>query len=380
MSSLSYGTSIQNEVSRLLVGADYSDLQTFQKGLIDGSSSSSPPTDGVALDAWHSVNAWAQWFAMSGSTAAPATWRRWLVARMVLLAGQQMKPDFVPMYEKRDAQAMRECIDSFARKEITYDLAADTEAWATTVQNVRYGVMKALVSRTPPVFVAVETIDANMRKVLNKTWNKANWNFRTRQCTVTISDAGAVTFSGLGAGESFKDFATRCMYYNDSTGALVPLRWASNDDIAAGKANTTAGASEGRPEIFTFENNAGTLTFHFYPFPDQEYTLNAAVFVQGPGTPSSTSSTTVWAKFPAEFHPFLEALTLAETLFSISQGGEAQALLRRTEAELEDLLPKFAEPGKPDDNPQIRDVYGDRCAMGRRWGMGWSNGEYGGVL
>lgn len=367
MASLSYSAALQSEISRILCGVDYADLKSQQKALIDGTSSASPPTEGCAKRAWDYINRYAQWFALTGSTAAPATWRDWFIARAVMLAAMQIRPEseHAAQYARLERDARLACFESFARKEMDVSPGADTEAWTTHTKNVRFLVISNLIRRKNPQFMPCETIDANLREVLISLWNAHDWNFKRRVTTMTIATNSAVTFPDL-SGETFHQPATRKFYYTDSAGAGESIEWADGDQIASWRALNNSTSQTGRPTRFRYENKGGTLTWTFDVTPAQAYTLRGEVYVQGPGTPSSATDTAVFAKFPTEFHPWIYKMTLAECLARIDPT-EGARLRARCDEETPALLAVFASNGKADVTQQVRDVYGDHGAVGLGW-------------
>jgi len=168
--------------------------------------------------------------------------------------------------------------------------------------------------------------------------------------------------------ETLHDLASREFYYSDTTGHGIPMRWATNDQIAAATASTVAGASAGRPLIFNFEINAGILSWWFYPLPDQAYTLHGFLNVKGPTVTTLAATTTALARFPREFDHAIRDAVVAEVL---DQNGDTHGprMRERSEDEFTRLLPVYAEPGKPDDNPEVRDVYRDHSVQRRGSGI-----------
>ena len=447
MAVLAYTAAIQTRIAYALRMQAYSALTDGEKEMIDGTWTTGALDGGVALDALTQIQQLGQYFSLTAPTSVISEWESWLVQRTVMYAAQAMAPDRMQHYIEMHDSAMMAAIDAYQRNLVTYDPGATPEATVLTIQNIRYYVTGLLVRRDsgwetvegtrrrrPRKWIPFEIIDACIEKVIRNTWNRANWIFKKRSGTITLTryavtaatythatkkitkTAGFATTIPTGAsvrvtagtsatlgdyitsstaadadniyltaslgsaadgqtdiackviavgnnlvGETFHQFASRELYFNDDPTSKV--RWASNDEMAQAKAAADDGESEGRPYLFNWEDDAGVLTWHFFPEPDQSYTLRAQSYVKGPELTTLTATTTALARFPGEFHNVIKDAIFAEVLDKIADR-DARHQIEKSEDEIMRLLPMFAEPGKPDDNPQIRDVYDDYARLG----------------
>lgn len=357
MAALAYSSALQNRIAGLLFGSTYSNLTADQKTLLDGTSSASPPTTGVAKDAWDEVQKWSQWVDLSGGQAADDA-ERWFVNQAAAYMALQMRPDRLEQFERVAKREFVSYIRAFSRKSITYSPGADTEAWSLTTQNIRYYVINRYVHERKPedwMMIPIELIDSAIQKCLMLLWNGYNWPFRRRQVTMTVTTASAVTFN-LSGSETFLSFASRDAYFDDSdsSGAML-MSWANADEMAALIAVRESQSMTGRPQRFRFERTSSGNTWQFYPTPDQTYTARCEVFIAGPGTPSSASDATPYSLFPDTCRPLIRELVYYEVVGDFTR---RDAVL----AQFEDYVPRFTDVGGVDTDQSVRDIYGDYAA------------------
>ena len=456
--ALTYTVTMQDKIAHLLRNAPYDSLDETEKAVIDGAATPPTITTGQAYDALVQIQQVGQWFSMTPASAAslPAEWEPWWIARTVMMAGQVLCPDRRQQYVELHDDAEMVALDAYARTAITADPGATPEAAVLTVQNIRYYITSLCVRRAsgwetvegsrrrrPRKWIPFELVDACTEKVIRNLWNRANWNFKARSGTITLTryDASDATYThatktitktgefaaaiaagatvrvtaGTGAtlgtyiaasgtantvvltaslgsdangqtdidcevinvtnnlvGETFHQFASRELYYADDPGRSI--KWATNDEIAQAKAAAADGASGGRPYMFNWEDNGGALTWHFWPEIDRSYTLCAFSYVKGPALTTLSTTTTALARFPREFDNVIKDAIFAEVLDKINDP-DAGHQLEKSEDEITRLLPIFAEAGKPDDNPKVRDIYNDyryqnRSPWGESLGLG----------
>jgi hypothetical protein len=167
-----------------------------------------------------------------------------------------------------------------------------------------------------------------------------------------------VTFEGLQASESFDSIAsTRFFYTGDDEGELC---WQSADDFAKNRAYD--GTETGQPCCFRTHQPAATTTaFLLSPPPDASYTLRGEVFTLTPADPGSGTETTMFDKFAAEFLPTMRRAQLDRVLTNYGRTNEQ--MHSEVTDEIERLLPEYQDPGSPDGEVGIRDVYEDRQAQ-----------------
>lgn len=183
-----------------------------------------------------------------------------------------------------------------------------------------------------------------------------------------------VAFPELGT-ETFDSTATRKFFYLDNRGELT---WADGTDMAQGRAGLTLGYFN-RPSRAGFTTNGTKRNWFVYPWPDQDYTLAGDVYVTGPGSPSSASDTTPFARFPAEFAPILRDMVYAECLYTSNQPDGAEKRAAAT-ADLNTALVKYAATGDMETaNAVVRDVYRDVQAQ-RSMSCNWGENTLGGQM
>ncbi len=176
----------------------------------------------------------------------------------------------------------------------------------------------------------------------------------------------ALTFRGMRSGEVFDSIASRELYYDGNNSGQC-LRWV--DPSEAARLAATYVDDDGMPMYFCTEVSGSTVTWQMFPFPDADYTLKGAVYVTGPGTPSSLTDTTIFSKFPAEFLPIIRDLVLARILLSFATS-DAERYWQHANELAEMLLPVFVDSGAPSKMTSVLDVYQDESHQvgTRRWG------------
>lgn len=449
----------QNRTAYILRGVAYASLTTAEKAVLDA----------AALDALTQIQQIGQYFSLTAPASVPDTWESWFVQKTAMMAAQQMCPDRMAHYIEMHEAAEMAAIDAYGRNSITYDPGSTPEASVLTVQNIRYYVISNMVRRDPGwetidgarrrrprKWIPFELIDAQIERVVRNIWNRADWQFKRRQATFTLTPytvadatythatktitktsgfattipAGSVVRVTAGTGatlgeyvtttgatadaiiltasigsaadgqtdidcevlavtnnllttETFHDFATRELYFDDATNGnnrRECVKWASNDEMAKCRALIRAGTTtSGRPAVFSFQESSGVKSWWFYPWPDDTYTLSCAVNVKGPTLGSLTDTTTALARFPAEFNHVIKDAVYAEVL-DHTNDPQGPRMRQRIEDEIAVMLPKYAEPGKPAMNPTIRDVYrnADYEYFGGSPGSGLLHDIYGG--
>lgn len=373
MANFAYSSSIQDRVAYALHGRAYSNLSSEQKAAFDGTSSSDPPTAGRAKDAFLTIRKLAQWWEQTDSSTVSDAAEAWFVAEMVFLLSLNQRPERIGEFKATREQAMNDYIDTITTTAITTGYTSDVFA-TPCLQSLRYYVLRRIanVSRKALTSTPPEEIDAASIWCLNWVWYKAMWNFKTRLITITVptSGNGASPTLGLAAGETFDGLSTQNIYYSASTPDYV--QWANQDVMAAYKADTTA--STGKPQWFRIQRSGSTRTWIWHPYPDQEYTLKAEVFIELPGTttpgvPDTVTETVPWSKLPREFfHPYRE-LVLGRVMHNRGLGDETW---KSAVDEVERFLPIYADHSNADIDGAVRDVYRDSY-----WMRGGGLGGYG---
>ena len=177
----------------------------------------------------------------------------------------------------------------------------------------------------------------------------------------------SVNVFGLQSGDRLDAVGTRKLYIDGNS--RREINWATADDLsflAAASDRTT-----GTPERFRIERQTNTLVWHFWPVPDEDYTVHFDGMLMLPGTttpgvPTSATDTTPFARFPHEFKPLIKDLALGKVLKDAGMGGE---ILAAAEAEVDRYAPQYDEPGRATGDGSIRDVYGDAYELSSGYGF-----------
>lgn len=167
-----------------------------------------------------------------------------------------------------------------------------------------------------------------------------------------------VTFRGLAANETFDSIASRKWFYSGTT-TVNNLQWIEPTEASALAAEYEE--TQGTPIRYRTEPRGQTTTWHFFPFPDDDYTLRGAVFVSGPGAFTTlATATTALARFPVEFGTAIRDMVLARVLLSYSTS-DADRFWRHAIDQVESLLPIYTETGNAAKKwlAQTHDVYQD---------------------
>lgn len=190
---------------------------------------------------------------------------------------------------------------------------------------------------------------------------------------------------GMLATETIDAVASRRFYYqngNGRIGANARLNWIDSTGMSAAKAYNIT--TQGQPGVFRIENQpSGVRSWRLAPFPDSQYFLNGAVYVTGPGTPTSVSDTSVFDKFPVEFGVIIRDMTLAR-LLQYNRASDADLFWSRAVESVQTLLPAFVDQGSQTRLQTPDDVYNDMASLiggnSLIWGgSGGFGGYYGGI-
>lgn len=193
--------------------------------------------------------------------------------------------------------------------------------------------------------------------VLDTSMSSAGVNLTTGDITGTVQ---IVTVHGMHSGETFDAVMSRKLYY-DGTNLGCEVEWRDSSDLARSKA--AYGDDDGMPRFFRWEKYSTGQTWHFSPFPDDDYTMRGAVSVTGPGT-LSTSATidTAIARFPTEFGTVIRDIVLARTLKGF-RASDGEAMWQTAMDQVDALLPQYADQGFPTRQTSTDDVYNDHAAL-----------------
>lgn len=350
MAVISWTSAIQDQVALLLMETQYTSLTSQQKNVIDGTWTTGALTAGEAFSALSMVNQWAVWLTMAGAAATPDTFTPWLVDETCYRACRVLRPDRFPIFERSVQRTKADALRTLSGAAIDPTAASSSDAYSGHLQNVRKFVANYLVRLDPPLMIPMDAIDQAFYTTVNKLWKRSNWLFKRRTITLSIAADGTVT-DDL-SGETMDTVATRLFYYTDDSSARTKIAWASSDDFA--RIRTRWGTSTGRPQYFRIQKTGDTRTWRLTPMPDAAYTLYGEVYVDGPGTPSSATSTTIFSKFPAAFWPLIRLATLAEVMEAAGHRN-ADALFQKVEYDVGKLLPEWDDPGAPDNDQTVRD-------------------------
>ena len=263
MADITYSTAIQNEIALLILEKLYSELRSNQKVLIDNTWTSGT-VGGVAGRVLTVLNQRSQWVKMANATASPAEWQHWFVTAVCKQLAPTLQPQRVTYFRELEAEAENNAIESFMRKDIAYSPGADTESFTVTTQNIRYFVLGHGLRSTPRVWLPVDMVDAQLKRVLDNIWNRGNWTFRRRRCAMVITPVAATgltyaeagkTLTGTGAWTDYTHVAGATWHTTGGTDAvLAPVQVASRTNANEIVLSSSIGAgADGSIDI------AGTL-------------------------------------------------------------------------------------------------------------------------
>lgn len=311
--AFAYGTEIQNRVAGMVLNRSYSDLQAWQKTILDNTSAANPPTAGAAKTVLQRTQQLFQWLNLGAVATLPDAAEQYFIADLCLeFARATKEQEIVRRFEKELEQATLVAVNSFSRYGPT---DAETDFSTLTLQTIRYHVINWLARRNPIHMVPVDDIDQAAMWVINWIWNRTDWTFRRKTVTFTIATNSTVTISGSNVLDAF---IVRDLYVAGTSYGAFRIKWADADVMAYQQAIVAAGSVTGPPRLFRFVRSAAdALTWQFYPTPDQSYTAYGEIVIAGPGTPSSVSDTTPFAKFPATFVPIIKDMVRAKVAESI---------------------------------------------------------------
>ena len=346
--SLSVDSTFQDACGYRLWNTAYASLIAYQQALIAE----------AGAQTLTQLKEFADYIAMpTGGSVAPDEWRPWFIAEAVWQISNTTHPERATVFRKVRDEAKMVALTAYARKAIDYSPGSDAEAFTYTFQALRFHIINHCVRQKPMLFPAVESVDAAIDWALKRVWNAGSWVYRRRQATLTISTSSVVTFD-LDSPEEFDSIASYDLYFNDTSGAGMKLRWATADAMAEAKATDT---DTGRPEIFRIETAGDSPTWTFSPAPDQSYTVKAEVLVRAPGDPTSAADDTPFSKFTADHMPYLRDLALVKVLYDHNAPDSRTAMAKFTEvcARIDAELSTFQDVTDGDGRGATADVYQD---------------------
>lgn len=297
---------------------------------------------------------------------APPEWNDWAHSEAAIALARTYKTSALSDLRRLREEIMESAFNSWTLNAIAGDRVRGS---GLTIAAIRQYVALACVRRTPRVWPDPTTIDSVIRDVVNRLWNSGAWNFRVRQVTFTIASNGTVTHN-LGVSDGWDSIASRCLYYEDGSGSTYD-RYVRTDTLEAAidadhmaALLSRSSASTGRPERFRLKKDGDTITWHFYPSPDQQYLVYGSVYLSGPNLPDSSTqdgaySTTWSAEFPHEFHASIKDLTLAKVLDIHLGTHNFEDRLAESMAVHMPFLVEADDHGNINNDQSPRDVYHD---------------------
>lgn len=227
MADLAYTAVIQSKIARRLMLQDYSAADADQKAVIDGTWASGSLTDGAAEDAMAYLGDYAKWlYTPVSAGGVPPEWEAWFVARTVWLAGQIIRPERVDLYRKIEQEEAQRCISAYCSSTPQGTSVGGTTA---SIASMRTFVIGSAVRRTPPIFVDPADIDAATIKVIRDVWNRADWNFKRRAVTMTVTP--------YDISDASYNHALKTLTKNASLAANIPV--GTRIQVTAGTGATT---------------------------------------------------------------------------------------------------------------------------------------------
>jgi hypothetical protein len=175
----------------------------------------------------------------------------------------------------------------------------------------------------------------------------------------------SVSVRGLAAGETMDRVASSRLYI-DSVNA-VGVDWAPAETMAMAKARFRA--TSGPVRFVRSEVRTGMTVWHFAPDPAQPFAMRGEVFIAPPAAPANATDSAPFDAFPAAMRPHLRDMALGRVLTRLGiEGGEK--VWQRAVDDVHHLFAAYDDRGVIDDNPTVRDVYGDAAVLGYRIGGG----------
>lgn len=346
------GATVRDTVCRMCYSNAYASLDATDQALVNA-------IGGMALTR---VQQYAQWFEQAGAESAPDAWAAFLLWLTVIQVGSNAKPDRLAVYKENYERALNDALNTFSKT----DSAGTALAGQTiSVAGIRLYVMLACARRVDRtgnrLFVGPDAVDPAIQWAIGHVWNFKGWNFRRRQIKITIAADGGVTddLAGTEALDSLN--VLRLVYADDPSQTIT---WADADQMAFRKAWDDDNDCTGRPRWFRLQRAGATLSWHFSPPPDAEYSAYGEAFIAGPGTPANASATTVFDQFTSEFGPILRQLTLGRVLADM---GVEERTLADALHQLNSYAPVYDDHGVADDDAPPADVYMDRLYQDEGW-------------
>lgn len=207
---------------------------------------------------------------------------------------------------------------------------------------------------------------------LKQSLSKIVGNLATGDITGNVV---SVNVFGLQSGDRLDAIGTRELYIDGQERRTI--EWATADELS--NLYAVSDTTTGCPQKFRVERQGATLVWHFWPAPDQDYTvhMDGMLMIPGtatPGVPTSATDATIFSLLPNEFAVLVKDLTLGKIL---KDHGKGSKVLDDAEAEVDRYAPIYDEPGKPTQDGSIRDVYHDVEALtGNRQGLYRTYGVY----
>jgi len=330
--ALTITSGTKDEISLLVVG----------KAFAQGTANQQLGIDKAADRALAVIDEQGRSFGIIDADSPPAEWARWLVRLGAYEASAQFMPEREANFRAAADIAEDDALSTFSK--FSAD-STDASPIEFTAQSIRRYVMENCMNMRPRVKPSVAIIDQELQNTIMSVWNDADWSFRRKRVTLSISVTGAVTTAPAVIIASIPD--NKLKYTVTSTSSLVGdntgyCHHVSDQQMNEYGARTLA---DGRPEAFRMLTVGNVVAFTFSRMPDQIYTAEAEVIIRTPDISSITTIDSSISLFPIEFQHVLKSRTLAGVLNNMGKAAKAQPILSIAENIIAGLLPIYSDPG-----------------------------------
>jgi len=327
---------------------------------------------------WTGVDDAGDAYAADDQTGAVSVnpWIHWWVAEASWHLALAYKPEFAGVLKDAREESIEDCFSSFSADDVDSAVMDGTDY---TLFDIRRSIVVSCIKRRPKrVFPDIGHVNRTIQSVMDELWNRSRWDFTRRRASIAIPTSGQPTLTITDdAGSVFDGMASKYLFLRPDTGTSSTrrIKWANANEASVIRADT--GLSTGTPVYYRYSDNGDdTLTWEFFPKPDQAYTADFEVFIKGPvmtGTTDTTIATDV-VRFPNEFRSLIRDYALAKILVEMNATGGV-AYDNQIRMRHDPFLQTYADRGVQNDDQAIGDVYGDvQSAGSSSWGSGWFGG------
>lgn len=164
------------------------DQDQLSQMIFGGPKASQPTTyqddiNDAATQAVAKVDQYAQHFTFDSTDGSPQAWVYWALLEGAITLALAYKIDRVGAIRAERDKAIDDAFSSYVNTAIDTTTINGT---GFTFSAFRQYIIMQCVRRKPRVWVDPGCLDALIKAVMNKVWNKARWNFRRREITLRV--------------------------------------------------------------------------------------------------------------------------------------------------------------------------------------------------